>query len=315
MTVSISNSQINYVLALAKSGSFSKAAEQCHVTQSTLSTMVKKLENQLDLRLFDRKSKPITLTREGKLVIEQLKTINHEYENLKELIQETKEEFYGTLNIGIIPTVAPFLLPLFLDKMIASYPNVSFSVHEITTNEIISMIKARELDIGILSLPIKDKELNQRVLYQEDFLIYDASRTSSSKKKYKIRDIDINRLWLLEESHCMTNQIEKICLLRKKRKVSSNLVYRSGSILSLLELVGMNQGITLLPRLATLRKNLLNPEFICDIERPLPVREIGIITHSNFVKKRLYNMIEKEIKAAVGPSLKSQKKVKIIKPF
>lgn len=315
MTASISISQINYVLALAKSGSFSKAAEQCYVTQSTLSTMVKKLENHLDLKLFDRSSKPIQLTAEGQIIIEQLRVIYNEYENLKELIQETKKEFYGTLAIGIIPTVAPFLLPLFLDKMISNHPHVSFSIHEITTSEIIAKVKARELDIGILSLPINDRELKQKVLYHEEFLIYDATRKGSSRKKYKIKDIDIDRLWLLEESHCMTNQIEKICHLRKKKEVTNNLEYRSGSILSLLELVRINKGITLLPRLATRRRQLINANYLCEIEKPLPVREIGMVTHTNFVKKRLLNMLEEEIISSTKPFLGSLKKVRVIKPF
>ena len=312
---SISISQINYVLALAETGSFSKAAEQCYVTQSTLSTMVKKLENHLDLRMFDRSSKPIRLTQEGHVIMEQLRVIYQEYDNLKELIQETKEEFYGTLQIGIIPTVAPFLLPLFLNRMTSDHPQVTFSIHEITTNDIITKVKSRELDIGILSLPISDKELNQRVLYHEDFLIYDATRKSSTGKRYKIQDIDVNRLWLLEESHCMTSQIEKICHLREKREVTHNLEYRSGSILSLLELVRINKGITLLPRLATRRKQLLNPKFICEIEKPLPVRQIGLITHSNFVKKRLLDMLEKEIISSTKPFLSTLKKVRVIKPF
>ncbi len=316
MTSSISISQIKYVLALEKTGSFSKAADICFVTQSTLSTMVKKLENQMDLTLFNRKSKPIQLTDEGAALIEQLKSIYQEYEGLTELIQETKEEFYGTLNIGIIPTIAPFLLPLFLDNILKSYPKVNFSIHEITTNEIAKRIKLRELDIGILSLPLNDKEFIQKTLFTEDFLVYDASSSySKNKKKYKINDIDVSRLWLLEESHCMTNQIEKICHLRKKRKTSNNLVYNSGSILSLLELVNMNKGITLLPRLASLRKNLIEEKFIYHMEHPIPAREIGIITHQNFSKKRLLDILEKEIKTAVKPYLSKSKKVKVIKPF
>lgn len=315
MTSSISISQINYVLALEKTGSFSAAAEQCYVTQSTLSIMIKKLENQIGLNLFDRKSKPIQLSQEGKAIINQLKVIYYENENLKELIQETKEEFYGTLKMGIIPTLAPFLLPLFLDKMVSKHPNVNFSIEEITTNDISHKVRQRELDVGIISLPIHDKTLNQKVLFREDFMIYDASMISKRKKKYKIKDIDVNRLWLLEESHCLTNQIEKICHLRKKRTLSNNLLYKSGSILSLLELVITYKGVTLLPRLASLRKNLLEKQFIFDMDKPVPVREIGLLTHPNFAKKRLLKLLEKEIIAAVKPVLPSTKNVQIIKPF
>lgn len=315
MTPSISISQIKYVLALEKTGSFSEAAEICFVTQSTLSTMIKKLEVQIDLTLFDRKTKPICLTPEGLSLIEQLRTIFHEYEGLKELVQKTKESFYGNLHIGIIPTIAPFLLPLFLDKILTRYPEVNFTINEITTNDIANKIKSREIDIGILSLPLNDKELIQKRLFTEDFLVYDVNHSSNSNKKYKINDIDVSRLWLLEEGHCMTNQIEKICHLRKKRKASKNLIYNSGSILSLLELVNMNKGITLLPRLASLRKNLIKEKFVFKMETPVPARDIGIITHQNFTKKRLLNILEKEIKTAVKPFLNTKKKLKVIKPF
>lgn len=316
MTSSISINQIKYVLALEKEGSFSRAADKCFVTQSTLSTMIKKLEDQMNLVLFDRKSKPISLTQEGKVLFEQLKLIHQEFENLQELIQETKEEFHGTFNIGIIPTLAPFLLPLFLSLLVEKHPKVNFRIDEITTNEIIDRIKKREMDVGILSLPIPDKDLTQKTLFFEDFLIYDTNQTTQSKnKKFKVEDIDINRLWLLEESHCLSNQIENICLLRNKRKLSNNLIYNSGSILSLIELVNMNKGITLLPKLATLNKSLINSKFIYKMENPLPVREIGFIMHPNFTKKRLLNVIESEIYNSVKPYLNSSKNVRVIKPY
>jgi len=301
-------------MALVETGSFSKAADLCFVTQSTLSTMVRKLEDQIDLIIFDRKSKPIILTPEGEALIGQLKVIYYEFENLNELVQETKQEFNGTFKIGIIPTIAPFLLPLFLDRMIKAYPNVKFSIDEITTNEIVNKIKLRELDVGILSLPLDEKGINQKSLFVEDFLIYDAYGHSDSKKKYKIKDIDVNRLWLLEESHCLTSQIEKICHLRKNRKLSHNLVYNSGSILSLLELVKINNGITLLPRLATIKNKLIDDKYLHTIENPIPVRDIGVITPSNFAKKRFLNMLEQEITNAVKPILSKLKKVKVIKP-
>lgn len=315
MTLSISISQINYVLALEKTGSFSKAAEKCFVTQSTLSTMIRKLEDQMDLKLFDRSSKPISLTQEGKDVIAQFRVIFHEFENLKELVQETRQEFYGTLKIGIIPTLAPFLLPLFLTPMVHKHPTINFSVDEITTNEIVKKIKLRELDIGILSLPLDDKELIQKSLFFEEFLVYDANGPANVNKKYKIEDINVNRLWLLEESHCLTSQIEKICHLRKKGKASQNLLFNSGSILSLLELVKINNGITLIPRLATRRKNLLDERFIYQMSNPVPVREVGLITHPNFAKKRFLKMLENEISEGVKPVLKNLKKVKVIKPY
>ncbi len=315
MITSISINQIKYVLALDKTGSFSKAAESCFVTQSTLSTMIKKLEQQFELQLFDRKSKPIRLTQEGQILINQLRVIHREFEILQELVEKSNKEFHGSFKIGIIPTLAPFLLPLFLNNLINAYQGVNFIVHEITTNEIVRRLKERDLDIGILSLPIIDKELFQKTLFNEEFLVYDAGGHIQEQKKYVINDIDIARLWLLEESHCLSNQIEKICHLKKMKKTSVNLEFKSGSILSLLELVNMNRGITLLPKLATLNKSLVNEGFVYGIKNPIPAREIGIVTHPNFAKKSLLQVLEKEILIAVKPILKQNKKLNIIKAY
>jgi len=313
--ISISISQIKYVLALHKTGSFSKAAELCFITQSTLSTMIKKMEDQMGFKIFDRTSKPIPLTDEGHALIAQFKVLNHEFEVLEEIVQETKEEMYGTLSIGIIPTLAPFLLPLFLDKLVSTYKEIKFSIYEITTSEIIKRLKRRDLDIGILSTPIMDSSLTQKKLFTEDFMIYDASENIKTSKRYKIKDIDISRLWILEESHCLTNQIGTICQLKKKRTIGNNLVFNSGSILSLLELVNSNKGITLLPRLATINKKLIDHKRVYKIETPVPAREIGIVTHPNFAKKRILSVLEKEILTSVKPKLGKGKNRKVINPY
>ncbi len=312
--LSISISQVEYVLALHKTGSFSEAANLCFVTQSTLSTMIKKLENQFDYKIFERKSKPIVLTQEGKLLINQFKAIYSQFEQLEELVQETKDQMHGTLSIGIIPTVAPFLLPLFLDGLVSQYQNIKFSIFEITTNEIIQRIKNKELDVGILSIPITDKDLHQTTLYTEEFFVYDASAKNKSTKKFKIEEIDLSRLWLLEESHCLSHQIDQICHLKKKRSISNNLSYNSGSLLSLLELVNINKGLTLLPKLAIRNEKLVNKKMVYSFKSPSPAREIGLVTHPDFVKKRILNVLESEIKKSVKPILNKNKKVFIVKP-
>jgi len=312
---SISINQINYAIALYETGSFSEAADLCCISQSTLSTMIKKLENQINFQLFDRKTKPVELTKEGKLLIGQFKIIHNEYDILLEMAQEAKEAFYGTLNIGIIPTLAPFLLPLFLDKLLTNYPKVEFKIYEITTNEIVNRLKLRELDIGVLSIPIKDKELIETSLFEEDFLVYDARKYSKKKNKYKINDIDVSRLWLLEESHCLSSQIGKICHLKKKHKANRNLVFNSGSILSLLGLVNLNKGITLLPQLVTLQNKIVNQKFVYSLQSPVPVREIGLVTFKHFTKKRLFKILEQEIITAVKPLVKNTRKMHIIEPF
>ena len=239
--MSISHSQIKYVTALVKTGSFSEAAKQCFVTQSTLSTMIKRLEDHLDLKLFDRQKKPIELTREGKKLIHQFKILENEYQNLFDLFNETKGDFHGTLKIGIIPTLAPFILPLFLDKVNVKYPNLNLEINEITTNEIQNRLRIRDIDMGLISIPIEDDELDQISLFKEEFLVYDAGKRSRNTKRYKIDDIDLTKLWLLEESHCLSSQIGKICQLKNDWDFDGNVKLQSGSILSLLELVKLKK--------------------------------------------------------------------------
>lgn len=314
MIPSISLSQIKYVLSLDITRSFSDAADACFVTQSTLSTMIKKLEDQIELKIFDRKTKPLSLTPEGTILIKQFKILYHEYENLTDLIQTTKDVLSGTLKIGIIPTLAPFLLPLFLDDLVSKYPKVSFIIHEITTNEIIHLLKLREIDVGVLSIPIEDKSLDQKSLFKEDFLVYDTNKSDKKNKTYRVDDIDVSRLWLLEESHCLTNQIGKICHLKKKSNLKQNLEFKSGSILSLLQLVNMHNGLTLLPRLASMNKNIIEEKYLYRINDPRPAREIGFLYHPNFAKKGLLNIFEKEIMAAIKPILSKLKQVEIVHP-
>ncbi len=313
--LSISVNQIQYVLALERTGNFSAAADLCFVTQSTLSTMIKRLEKQIGFQLFDRKSKPIQLTQQGQKIINQLKVIHNEYENLIELTQITNNEYHGTLKLGIIPTLAPFLLPLILDNLIGTYPNITLHISEITTNEIINRLRLRDLDIGVLSLPVLDKSLVQTSLFKEEFLVYDAGYVSQNKKKYKIGDIDVSRLLLLEESHCLSSQIGKICNLREQHKNNGKLVFNSSSILSLIELVNLNMGVTLLPRLAALQSNIVNQKWIHDLQSPVPVRDVGLVTNKQFTKKTMFNILQQEILAAVKPVIKTNKKILSIDPF
>ncbi len=313
--MSISIHQIKYVLQLEKSGNFSEAAEACYITQSTLSIMIKKLESQLGMQLFDRDVKPIKLTQEGEKIIEQFKIINNDYENLLEIVEQTKGEYHSTFKIGIIPTLAPFLLPLILHNLVNNHPHLKLNVHEITTHEILHLLKLKELDVGILSLPIENPNFIQTSLFKEEFLIYDAREQHKFKKKYKVKDIDISRLLILEESHCITSQIEKICILKKKQEMSGSLVFKTGSILSLVELVNINKGITLLPKLSTIKNNLINQEWLYPIESPTPVRDIGLITHKNFTKRKLFIILKEEIMRSVKPFMTKKRKVDVIKPF
>jgi len=306
--------QLKYIIAVGKELSFGKAAEQCFVTQSTLSTMVARFEDEIGVKIFDRKTKPITITKEGEAVINQLKIVLKELDNLGEIVSDLKGEMSGSLRIGVIPTVSPFLLPLFLNDFIKKFPKVHFEISEITTAKIISELKNRTLDIGILSTPLQETDLIETLLYNEPFLLYDQADPRGGVVK-DINHIDGKRLWLLDEGHCLRTQVETICSLQKTRALDWNLEYKSGTIDTLMRFVKKNNGVTLLPFLATL--DFLDNEltYLKHFKTPIPVRAISLVVHKHFVKKKILNLLTKEIQDVVSPLLdKGRSKQRLILP-
>lgn len=294
--------QIEYVIAVGKLKNFGLAALDCFVTQSTLSTMIARFEDEIGVKIFDRKTKPITITKEGAKVIQQLKVIAKERSNFNEVVKGLKGEISGTLKIGVIPTVAPYLLPLFLYEFIKKFPKIKFEISEIPTEKIVEQIKKRDLDIGIVAVPLKEPELREISLYFEPFLLYDEV-SKESKKQYNISEIDIDRLWLLEEGHCMRTQVETICNLRQLKMTHGNLDYKSGTIASLMKFVKNNNGVTLLPFLATLDLTEKEAFFVKQFKAPIPVRNIGLLVHKHFVKNNILDLLQADIQTKVQPLL------------
>ena len=308
----MTRSQIEYILAVHKMKNFSKAAESCFITQSTLSAMVAKFEEFTGVTLFNRKTKPISTTQEGEVLIQQLKNINREFQILNDTVGQLKGYEEGQINLACIPTVAPFLLPLILRDISTHFPRVKFKIHEMTTSQVINHLVSGDIDIGIVSTPLKQDELIEYALYDEEFLLLDYGESEKSPT-YKAEDIDIERLWLLEEGHCMRNQVNTICQLRSKKKTSSNLSYSTGSIYSVVEMVKEQKGVTLLPYLA-IEKNLqVDKNHLFSFNEPIPSREIGIVTHKHFIKKKILsdiiNIIQTQIKNKTSLSSKEKYKV------
>jgi LysR family hydrogen peroxide-inducible transcriptional activator len=307
--------QIKYVIAVAELQSFGKAAERCFITQSTLSTMVARLEDELGVQLFNRKRKPITTTKEGKAILKQLTIIHKELDNLDEVVRGLKGESHGKINIGVIPTVAPYLLPLFLSDFVQKHPNLKFVISEVTTENIIKGLESRNLDIGILSTPLKHGSLLERPLYSEPFLLFDKSK-KRTRKYAKVQEIDCNRLWLLNEGHCLRTQVETICNLHNQRNDNLNLEYKSGTIDTLMKFVRINHAVTLLPYLATLDLPQEDLAYLHPIAAPQPAREISLVVHQHFAKKRILAAMHATIQATIAPLLASQQLKKwLVKPI
>jgi LysR family transcriptional regulator, hydrogen peroxide-inducible genes activator len=294
--------QFQYIMAVAEHKHFELAAKKCFISQSTLSTMISKLEDEIGIKIFDRKKKPVAITTEGVAIIEQMKVIVNDIDQLKELTKEIKGEVKGNLSISVIPTIAPFLLPLFLQSFAGKFPNLNIRVKEQTTSEIIRQIKTRDLDIGIVSIPIKDHDVMELKLYDEPFVFYDAAMENYSQ--VKINKVDLSKLYLMEEGHCMRTQVLKLCDLNKRHINSKlNFEFKAGSIDSLLRFVKANQATTLLPFLSILDFSESEKIHISKFLDPVPYRSVGLVVHRHFVKKQIINMLQKEIQEKVAAVL------------
>lgn len=310
--------QFKYIIAVADLRHFEDAAERCFISQSTLSTMIGKFEDEIGIKIFDRKTKPVAVTREGNKIIEQLKIILMEIDNLKNITQELKGEESGELKIGIIPTIAPYLMPLFLAEFVNAYPNIQVVVQEMTTSVIQSKLCQREIDLGIAAIPLEDKDLIEFHLYDEPFILYDTQKTQLKHKAVAVDEIDFSNLWLLQEGHCLRTQVEKICnLSHTQPKRLINLEFKAGSIDSLIRFTRDQRGVTLLPFLATLDLSRQEQSYLRMFKTPVPIRSVGLIVHKHFVKKNileeLQNIIRKSVKP-LQPKMKPDKK-KMIRPI
>jgi LysR family hydrogen peroxide-inducible transcriptional activator len=286
--------QFQYILAVAEHKHFELASEKCFITQSTLSTMISKFEDEIGFKIFDRKKKPVQLTNEGIVIIEQLKIIANNIGQLTELTKELKGEITGNLTLSVIPTIAPFLLPLFLQEFASKFPSLTIKVREETTAEITRKLKSRELDIGILSIPIEDKELIEIKLYDEPFVFFDPNEVSN--KKISVKKMKMKNLCLMEEGHCMRTQVLQLCDINKKLIDSRlNFEYQAGSIDSLLRFVKANNATTLLPYLAVHDFSKREKMHLSQFSTPVPYRTVGMAVHRHFVKKKILEILQKEI--------------------
>jgi LysR family hydrogen peroxide-inducible transcriptional activator len=303
--------QLEYLIAVDTYRSFVLAAEKCFVTQPTLSMQIQKLEDALGVRLFDRSRQPVVPTEIGKTIIGQARVVLRESKKINELVQEQKGELAGELRIGIIPTIAPYLLPKVLGTFMEKFPQVKLHIWEYTTERIIRELKVGLLDCGILSTPILDSALHENVLFFEPFVAYvSANGPLFSKKLLASEDILTDKIWLLNEGHCMRGQALNIC----QRKPVGDLLfeYNTGSVETLKRMVDVNAGSTILPELSIADFSEDQMERIRFFKSPEPVREISMVTVNNHLKTKAIQAFEKEIKAVVPKRYLSSKKKEII---
>lgn len=305
--------QLEYIIAVDTYKSFVMAAEKCFITQPTLSMQIQKLEASLGIRIFDRSKQPVLATDLGKAIINQARIVIKESDKIKELITETKDEIGGEIRVGVIPTLAPYILPSILGSFMEKYPKLKLQIWESTTTKVVQELKSGLLDCGILSTPLDDNELTEHPLFYENFVAY-LSPDSPLMLKSAVTSADLlgEKLWLLNEGHCMRNQVLNICQKRRLMHPEESLEYNTGSVETLKRMVDTNSGVTILPELSILEFNEEQRARVRMFKAPEPAREISLVTTKNFLKQRAISLLSKEILSAVPEKFKNQKKKELV---
>ena len=305
--------QLEYIVAVDTWRHFATAASHCFVTQPTLSMQVLKLEETLGVKVFDRSRSPVVPTEAGKEILEQAKKVLLEKDRITEIISGRRGLLEGKLRIGIIPTLAPYLLPLFVQSFTRKYPKVKLVVFEKTTDVLLQLLRDAALDVGILVTPLNEKGIREEVLFYEELLAYVSENNGLYRKTYVLaKDIDPNKLWLLEEGHCFRSQMIHLCELFKATRQGSHFDYEAGSFETLRRMVEMNDGITVLPELATLDFSKRQQGLIRHFRKPAPMREVSLAVTRDFVKERLVRILKEEILTCIPDKIKRNKDTHVV---
>lgn len=294
--------QLYYVLAVAEHKNFTLAAEKCFVTQPTLSMQIQKLEEELDILIFDRGKKPIQLTEVGQKIVTQAKNIVNESGRIKDIVEQQKGYIGGEFRVGIIPTIMPTLLPMFMTNFINKYPKVNLIIEERTTEEIIRMLKNGQLDAAIAATPLAEETIKEIVLYYEPFVAYvPESYPAFKNKEFGVEDLEENldKILLLQDGHCFRNNVLNIC--RNNALIADNqFQIESGSFETLVRLADEGLGMTVLPYLHTLDMHGKSAAKLRHFKEPKPSREVSLI----YAKKELKLHIIEALRGVIAGVIK-----------
>jgi len=302
--------QLEYVVAVATYKSFVAAAEKCFVTQPTLSMQIHKLEEELNVKLFDRNKHPIATTEIGEEIVAQAKVILAESSKIQEVIHKRQGKVAGSFRMAIIPTIAPYILPQLLENHAKAHPDLQLIVTEMQTNDIIRKLKDDEIDCALLSTPIEDTHIKEYPLFFEPLVAYFGPDEAALKRRLaRPDDIDMKRIWMLNEGNCLRNQVINLCSEHvEKLQEDRPYRYESGNVETLRKMVDKNGGMAVLPELATFEFNEDQAERVRYFEEPEPVREIAIVTNDHFVRLSVLETLMDEISKLVPEKMRVQKK-------
>lgn len=296
--------QLNYIIAVDRCRNFAQAAKECFVTQPTLSMQVQKIEDYLQIIIFDRAKTPVEPTPMGKRVIEYARKVMHGAQELEELSKSLRGEVGGEFILAIIPTIAPYLLPRFVQTFVDAFPKVELKIYESQTDEILRLLRDGKIDAGILAGPLGDKEIEEEHLFHEPFKVYLSPEHALLKKKsIGEEDLDIKEAWLLKEGHCLRSQVLHLCQY-KKTTYDRQLHFEAGSLETLVNMVKVSTGFTVLPHLATLNLSTRDEQFLREFKGRIPVRDIVFATGPHSMKKSIEKAMVKELLKGLPKELK-----------
>lgn len=292
--------QMEYIVAVDKYRHFAKAAESCGISQSTLSSLVQKLEIELDVTIFDRNNHPVKPTAIGEEIISRAKLLLFNAAQVKELVATRKGESVGKVSLGITSTVAPYLLPKMLKYLSVNHPDIELHVEEARVSTLVLQLERGELDIALLATPLNNDELLEIPVYQERLMAY----VSPNEPIYNNLDLQIDRLpvesvWVLREGYCPNRGVFPFCNYRTGRQA----VYEAGSVETLIKIVDENGGYAIIPELHVPLLRKCQQANVRVLTNPEPNREIAFVIHRNFVRERLLNILADTIRTVIPPAM------------
>lgn len=290
--------QLEYISALNKLRHFGKAADYCKVTQPTLSTMIQKLEDELGVKLFERSRQHVTPTSIGLKVISQAEEVLRQSTLISDIINDEKDELKGHVNISILPTIAPYLLPRVLPELSKRLPNLKITFTELITSESITALLNNNIDMAIIASSMEHNSVKETKLYYEEFMGY-VSENEELYTKDAIRssEVDCRNLWILDEGHCFRDQLVRFCSLRKQ--VDRQFIYSRGSLETFIHMVDMGSGITFVPELFAIEASECQKKHVRPFMIPRPTRAITMCVKKDYIResicREIIDIIQKSV--------------------
>lgn len=286
--------QLEYLLAVANFGSFSIASEHCFVTQPSLSMQIKALEEELGVMLLDRSKKPVVPTEAGEAVLAQVRETLREFHSIKEVVHQLKGEVSGEIRLGVIPTIAPYLLHKFVPEFVQRYPNVKVEVREMKTADIIEALNRDHIDVALVAGGTCGESFIEHELFDDKFYAYVSPRNSLyNKSNVRIEDIKSSDLILLSPGNCMRDQVVELCQLH--RSDSPNYTFESGSLDTLMRIVDNTSLITIIPKMALDFVPEERKRQVKTLFKGASSRKIALVTRRSYVKKSIVDALRTTI--------------------